>query len=76
MTLIDLRGKALYSGDKEVKKAYLGMNKFYSLGPSIEPGQFAIPGMYGADTLSSSINKLQPIICLIVLRLLLLTKRH
>lgn len=56
MTLIDLQGKVLYSGDKEVKKAYLGGNVFYSLGP-IEPGQFQIPGMYGANTLSSSINK-------------------
>lgn len=54
MTLIDLQGKALYSGDKEVKKAYFGGNAFYSLGPSIEPGRFQIPGMYGANTLASS----------------------
>ena len=54
MTLIDLQGKALYSGDKEVKKAYFGGNVFYSLGPSIEPGKFQIPGMYGANTLASS----------------------
>ena len=56
MTLIDLQGKALYSGDKEVKKAYFGGNVFYSLGPSIEPGRFQIPGMYGANTLASSVN--------------------
>lgn len=46
MTLIDLQGKVLYSGDKEVQKAFLGTNRFYSLGPSIEPGQFAVPGAY------------------------------
>ena len=46
MTLIDLQGKALYSGDKEVKKAYLGGNVFYSLRQkSIEPYAYKPTGM-------------------------------
>ena len=45
MTLIDLQGKALYSGDKEVKKAYLGGNVFYSLRQSIEPYAYKQTGM-------------------------------
>ena len=57
MTLIDLQGKALYSGDKPVKKAYLGGNAFYVLRQSIEPGQFQIPGMYGAKTTISRVNR-------------------
>ena len=57
MTLIDLQGKVLYSGDKPVKKAYLGGNAFYSLRQSIEPGQFQIPGMYGAGTTVTRVNR-------------------
>ena len=46
MTLIDLQGKVLYSGDKEVKKAYLGGNVFYSLRQkSIEPYAYKPTGM-------------------------------
>ena len=45
MTLIDLQGKALYSGDKEVQKAYLGGNVFYSLRQSIEPYAYKPTGM-------------------------------
>lgn len=37
MTLIDLQGKALYSGDKEVQKAYLGDNVFYQLLSEVSP---------------------------------------
>ena len=45
MTLIDLQGKALYSGDKEVEKAYLGGNVFYSLRQSIKPYAYKQTGM-------------------------------
>ena len=44
----------MYVGNQEIANAYFGGNVFYSLGPSIEPGRFQIPGMYGANTLASS----------------------
>ena len=45
MTLFDLRGKKMYVGNQEVKKAYLGGNVFYSLGQSIEPYAYKPTGM-------------------------------
>ena len=45
MTLFDLRGKKMYVGNQEVKKAYLGGNVFYSLSQSIEPYAYKPTGM-------------------------------
>ena len=45
MTLFDLRGKKMYVGNQEVKKAYLGGNVFYSLRQSIEPYAYKPTGM-------------------------------
>ena len=45
MTLFDLRGKKMYVGNQEVKKAYFGGNVFYSLGQSIEPYAYKPTGM-------------------------------
>lgn len=56
MTLIDLQGKALYSGDKEVQKAYLGSELMYkSLSGGISPVFYGNPSM-ALSTMEGTFN--------------------
>lgn len=46
MTLIDLQGKALYAGNKEIQRAYLGEERFYGKPNEVPRGLYGIPGFY------------------------------